>query len=493
MDILKDIELLILSRYPIIAVETYEEERVSEALQHISEKLSIPFFIWTVTEGLKRNGMGKEIYDTLHPLKALNNLAAIEGDGIYFLKDLYRYLGETEVVRKLRDIARPLSKARRAVVLSAPQIDLPVELEKLAAFIRLDLPTMEELTLLAKRVIADLSRQHQIQVELAPEEFDRLVEDLKGLTLFEAERLLNRAVLDDLALTRKDLDLIVEIKKELLQKDGVLEYVASAEKMSQVGGLQTLKEWLQKRARAWTPEAKKFGLDSPKGIILLGVQGCGKSMAAKAVAREWGLPLLKMESGRIYDKYIGESDKNLERALKMSERMAPCVLMIDEIEKGFAYVGSSEADAGLSRRIFGRLLGWLQDRNAPVFVVTTCNQVSQLPPELMRKGRFDEIFFIDLPDAQERKEIFTIHLRKRKRDPAKFDLDALAAASDGFSGAEIEQAVVSALYTAFSRGRDLDTQLLVEELAPTRPISVTRKEEIDDLRQWAHGRAVMAS
>ncbi|HEY3129946.1 MAG TPA: AAA family ATPase, partial [Acidobacteriota bacterium] len=434
-----------------------------------------------------------EIYDTLHPLKALNNLAVIEGDGIYFLKDLYRYLGEAEVVRKLRDIARPFSKARRAVVLSAPQIELPAELEKLCAFVRLELPTLEELTVLAKKVIADLSREHKIQVELAPQEFERLVEDLKGLTLFEAQHLLNRAILDDLALTRKDLDLIVEIKKELLRKDGVLEYVASAEKLSQVGGLRKLKEWLQRRAGAWTPEAKKFGLDWPKGIILLGVQGCGKSMAAKAVAREWSLPLLKMEPGRVYDKYIGESDKNLERALNVAERMAPCVLMIDEIEKGFAYVGSSEADAGLSRRIFGRLLGWLQDRNAPVFVVATCNQVSQLPPELMRKGRFDEIFFIDFPKVQERKEIFTLHLQKRKRDPATFDLEALAAASDGFSGAEIEQAVVSALYTAFSRGRDLDTQLVLEELSATRPISVTRREEIDDLRQWAQGRAVMAS
>jgi SpoVK/Ycf46/Vps4 family AAA+-type ATPase len=493
MDILKDLELLILSRYPIIAVETYEEERVGDALQQIAEKLSVPFFFWTVAEGLKRGSRGNEIYDTQHPVKALNNLAAMDGEGIYFFKDLHRYLSETEVIRRLQDVAHRFSKARRAVVLSAPHIDLPSELEKLAACVKFDLPSVEELKTLAKRVISDLSKQHTIRVELSSDDFDRLVERLTGLTFFEAERVLNRAVLDDLALTTKDFELVTEIKKELLRKEGILELVASAESLAQVGGLQNLKKWLEKRAKAFTPEARTFGLQPPKGIILLGVQGCGKSMAAKAVAKVWGLPLLKMEAGRIYDKYIGESDKNLERALSMAEHMAPCVLMIDEIEKGFAYVGSSESDAGLSRRIFGRLLGWLQDKKAPVFVVATCNQISQLPPELMRQGRFDEVFFIDLPSVQERKEIFSIHLRNRKRDPALFDLDKLAAASEGFTGAEIEQSVVSALYTAFSRSADVNTSVVLEELAATRPISVVRSEEIDALRQWAQGRTVMAS
>lgn len=493
MKALRDLELLINSRYPIIVVETYEEERIEEVLRQIAARLGIPFFVWTITDGLKRIGSENPIYDTQHTVKALNNIAAIKGEGIYLFEDLHRYLGEAEVIRKLQDLCRPFAKDRSAIVLSAPQIDLPPELEKLAASFRMDLPTKEELKRLAKEVVKDLSKHHRIKVELSSEEFDRLVEGMKGFTLFEAERALTKAILDDLALTRKDLDLIIAIKKEILGKEGVLDYYPPEEGMAKIGGLQNLKGWLGKRRRAFAPEAERFGIQPPKGILLLGVQGCGKSMAAKAVAKDWNLPLLRMEPGRLYDKYIGESEKNLEKALMLAERMAPCVLMIDEIEKGFANVGSSEADAGLSRRIFGRLLGWLQDRKAPVFVVATCNDLSKLPPEMLRKGRFDEIFFIDLPSTEERKEIFAVHLKKRKRDPSSFDLAVVAQASEGFSGAEIEQAIVSALYTAFSKGTPLSTGLIVEELKVTKPLSVTRREAIDDLRQWAQGRTVMAS
>jgi SpoVK/Ycf46/Vps4 family AAA+-type ATPase len=293
-------------------------------------------------------------------------------------------------------------------------------------------------------------------------------------------------------LNRQDLDRIVDIKKDLLESAALLEYIAPQDGMDQIGGLKSLKAWLRKRSRAFSAGAKRFGITPPKGIFLLGVQGCGKSLAAKAVAREWGLPLLILEPGRLYDKFIGESEKNLERALMIAERMAPCVLMVDEIEKAFAYGGSAEADAGLSRRVFGRILRWMQDRKAPVVVVATCNDVTQLPPELMRKGRFDEIFFIDLTDAEDRKAIFSVHLSKRKRDPAGFDLDALTAASEGFSGAEIEQAVVSGLYTAFAEGKELNTPHIVNELRVTKPLSVIRQEAITDLRLWAQDRTVMA-
>jgi SpoVK/Ycf46/Vps4 family AAA+-type ATPase len=492
MEVLNDLELLILSRYPLIAVETYEEERVAEMLQRIAAKLGVPFFVWSVTRGLARVGASNPIYDTQHPLKALANVAAISHEGIYLFKDLHRYWGEVEVVRKLQELAHPFARDRRALVVVAPQVTLPPELEKLTAFYRLDLPTARELRVLAQSVIKDLSRHHTVRVELSPEEFDRLVEGMKGLTLFEAERAITKAVLRDLALTGEDVHTILETKRALLEKEGVLEYLPAEEGMGAVGGLENLKRWLAKRKKAFTPEAGRFGLSPPRGIMLLGVQGCGKTMAAKAVAREWALPLLRMEPGRLYDKFVGESEKNLEKALRMAERMAPCVLMIDEIEKGFAYVGSGDADAGLSKRIFGRLLGWLQERHEAVFVVATCNQIAALPPELMRKGRFDEIFFIDLPGSKERVEIFALHLQKRKRDPAAFDLAALAEASEGFSGAEIEQAVVSALYHAFSRGTDLDTLLLLEELKATAPLSVTREEDVAALRAWARGRTVPA-
>jgi hypothetical protein len=493
VDVLKDLELLINSRSPIIAVETYEEERVEEALRAITTKLALPFFVWTVTEGLRRHGSETPLYDTQRPAMALGNLISMRAEGVYLFKGLDRHWGEAEVVRKLQDLARAFAKARRALILSAPQVVPPPELEKLVAVMKLELPTAEELRRLADRVIEDLSRQHRIRIELGAEERERLVDTLRGFTLFEAERVLTRVILDDLALTLKDLDRIIEAKKALFDREGIIEYFPHEEGLAQIGGLGSLKTWLQKRRKAFSREAKQFGVPAPKGILLLGVQGCGKSLAAKAVAKEWGVPLLRMEPGRLYDKYVGESEKRLERALQLAERLAPCVLMVDEIEKGFAYVADAEGDAGLSRRIFGRLLGWLQDRAAPVFVVATCNQIAQLPPELLRKGRFDEIFFLDLPSREERKEIFAVHLAKRKRDPSGFDLDALADASEGFSGAEIEAGVVSALYTAFSQGSELETGLVVRELKGTKPLSVTRAEDVEALRDWARDRTVMAS
>lgn len=493
MTALVDLELLVKSRYPLIAVETWEEDRLSAALRHVGARLKLHVYEWTIGGAIRRLGMaGDEADGSQTPLEALRSIAAL-GDGIFHLKDLHRFLGEAPVVRRVLDLAPTFEADRRSIVLSATHVSLPPELEKRAAFFRFELPSLEELRATAKGVVDNLKRDHKIKVELTPEEFDQLVERMRGMTLFEAEHALTRAILRDLALDRDDLMFIVDMKREVLAKDGLLEYVPAEENLDSIGGFKTLKAWLAKRRRAFTPEAKAFGIAAPKGILLCGVQGCGKTLAAKAVAQDWGLPLLKLEPGRLYDKFIGESEKNFDRALAMAESMAPCVLMVDEIEKGFASVSSAESDAGLSRRVFGRLLGWLQDRKAPVFVVATSNQIAELPPEMIRKGRFDEIFFIDLPDRDERKQIFTIHLRKRKRDPAAFDLDLLAGASDGFSGAEIEQAVVAGLYTAFSASSEVTTAILIEELRATRPLSVTRREAIAELRAWAADRAVPAS
>ena len=493
MDALRNLELLITSRYPIIVIETYEEERVEQVLGRVAARLGVPLFVWTISRGLRRAGAPEGIYDTRDPLKALGNLAAMPSEGIFLFEDLHRSLGDPAVVRKLQDLARHFARERRAVVLAAPRVDLPPELATLAAVFRLDLPTEDELKALARDVVQRLSATQKIALDFSPDDFERLASALKGLTLFEAERALTRASLNDMALSRKDVDEIIAVKKELLAKDGVIEYIPADEGLGDVGGLAHLKAWLDKRARAFTAEARQFGVPPPKGILLLGVQGCGKTLAAKAVAKAWGLPLLKLEAGRLYNKFVGESEKTLDRALETAERMAPCVLMMDEIEKALGSGLSAESDAGLSGRIFGRLLGWLQDHKSPVFVVATCNRIASLPPELTRKGRFDEIFFIDLPALEERREIFAVHLRRRQRDPAAFDLEALAAASEGFSGAEIEQAVVSALYTAFSRGATLATEHILDELRETKPLSVTRAEEVADLREWARGRTVPAS
>ena len=493
MDALRTLEILVTSRTPLIAIETLEEERVEQALERVAQRLRIPLFLWTMTRGLRRAGALDALYDTKEPLKALRNLADLPNEGIYPMKDLYRSLGDAAVVRTLQDLARTFARDRRAIVLTAPRVDLPSELAALASLVKLELPTEADLRALAQEVFGTLACQHRLGPPPTPDILDKIAAALRGLTLFEAERALTRAVLDDLTLGPRDIEVIAGMKKEILSRDRVLDCVPQKEGLDDVGGLRGLKAWLEKRRNAFTPEAKQFGVEAPRGILLLGIQGCGKSLAAKAVAKTWELPLLRLDPGRLFDKFVGESEKNLDRALATTERMAPCVLMIDEIEKGFASVVSSESDGGLSRRILGRLLGWMQEREAPVFLVATCNQITALPPELMRKRRFDEIFFIDLPADDERRQIFAIHLTRRNRDPAGFDLPALAAASEGFSGAEIEQAVVAALYTAFARRALLSTEHILEELKTTKPLSVTRAEEVGDLREWTRGRAVPAS
>ena len=490
---LRDLALMIQSRYPFIAVETSEEDRLETAVCQVAADLRVPFFVWTVTNGLHRFGLPNAVYDSAPPLKGLNNVAAMTGEAIFLMKDLHRYLTDPAVVRKCLDLAPAFGHDRRVIVMSAVKVELPSELESLTARFTLDLPGPDELKSAVKRVVAECSRARPVSMALSPADLDRLVDRLRGFTVFEAERAITQAILRDNTLDAKDIDFIIDLKKEILRKDGVLEYISPEENLAEVGGFKNLKAWLEKRKKAFAPEAKQFGIESPKGILLLGTQGCGKTLVARAVAREWGLPLLKMEPGRLYDKYIGESEKNLDKALRMAEQMAPCVLMIDELEKGLSYNPGGDSDAGLSKRVFGRMLAWLQDRKAPVFVVATSNDINQLPPELTRKGRFDEIFFVDLPNAEERKEIFAVHLRKRKRDPKLFDLECLAAASEGFSGAEIEQAVVAGLYTAFSRGVEVSSQIIVEELKATKPLSVTRAETIAALREWARDRTVMAS
>ena len=489
----KDIKVLIESSHPIIAVETDEEERVTDILARLAVALEVPLWTWTTIGGLTRPGGLGPAEDTRQPHAALAKMAASRANGIYLFKDLHRFLDNAAVVRRLRDLAPALAKSRRALVLVAPSFELPAEIRSIAIVVRLELPSVAELELLVRRVVADLARKNTVTVSATQSDLSDMARALCGLTLFDAERALTRAIVEDLSLGKADVDRLLELKRQVIERDGLLDFRPRIDDFTQVGGLANLKAWLSQRRGAFSDEGRAFGLEPPKGILLLGVQGCGKSLAAKAVAKEWALPLLKLEPGRLYDKYVGESEKNLERALALAERLAPVVLWIDELEKGFSNVSHSETDAGLSRRIFGRLLGWMQDRKAPVFIAATCNDIVSLPPEFVRKGRFDEIFFVDLPTAEERRDIFAIHVKRRRRDPSGFDLELLAAASEGFSGAEIEQAVVAGLYRAFAVKLDLTTDVIVRELASTKPLSVTRAEEVAGLREWAKERAVRAS
>jgi SpoVK/Ycf46/Vps4 family AAA+-type ATPase len=355
------------------------------------------------------------------------------------------------------------------------------------------LPSEAELDQLVVQTLRELAAKYRIKNQLTRDQFPALIHGLRGLTLEEARRILSQAVLETCCFDSGTLDRVREAKARLIKDQGVIEFLKAEVGLTAVGGLGRLKAWLVKRRAALSPEGASFGLEPPKGILIFGVQGCGKSLAAKAVAREWNLPLLKFDTSRLLEKYIGESEKNLRKSLQVAEAVAPAILWIDEIEKMFPSAAlSSDADGGLSMRLFGAFLTWMQEKKAAVFIVATSNNISSLPPEFLRKGRFDEIFFVDLPGTAERKTIFTIHLVRHKQDPGRFDLDALAAASGGFSGAEIEQAVSSALYSAFDQKTPLRTELIQKEIQSTYPLSVTMREKIETLREWARERAVSA-
>jgi SpoVK/Ycf46/Vps4 family AAA+-type ATPase len=489
-----ELRLLINSRHPIIAIETSEEARIEQMTAEIAAESGTPLFVWTVTTGLLRKGTDQPIYDTDDPAKALATVGLIRGDGIYLLKDFARFLEDPKLLRRLRELAAGFRDVRRSILLSAPVLKLPQELEDEAVEFHLGLPGTTQLFSVVQSTIAEVGGQLRVKVELDQAGLRQLAQNLIGLTLDEARRTLSKCILARGRVDARLLTDALEAKRASIRQEGVLEYLKTEDSFRDVAGLANLKEWLRRRRGAFSAEGKKFGLESPKGVLITGVQGCGKSLCAKAIAGEWTMQLARLDAGSLYDKFIGESEKRLRKALELAEQLAPMVLWIDEIEKGFAASGASaDVDAGLTQRILATFLTWLQDRKPGVFLVATSNNISALPPELLRKGRFDEIFFVDLPDVDARAELFGVHLKRRGRDPAGFDLQALAAGAEGFSGAEIEQSIVAGLYTAFSKQQQLSTAILLEELRSTRPLSVTRAEDISKLRAWARDRAVPAN
>jgi AAA+ superfamily predicted ATPase len=488
-----ELRLLINSRCPIITVETTEEERFQALLGRVAAELDVPLYLWSVTEGLARAG-GAALYNSDQPEQALSNITAIQGDGIFLLKDFVRYCDNDHISRRLRDLAEGFRTVRRSIVLLAAALQLPKELEGDAAEFQLGLPSAEELVPGVKRVLAELNRDQSVPVALDVVAIGQVAKNLTGLQEEEALRVFRKCVLARGNADAGVLDAVLEAKRAALKTDGLLETVKRDASFTDVAGLQGLREWIAKRKSAWTPAGQRFGLVPPKGVLIMGVQGCGKSLSARAIAGEWGYELVRLDAGALYDKYVGESEKRLRKALEMAQKLSPVVLWIDEIEKAFASAGSSgDADAGLSQRLLATLLTWMQDRESGVFLAATSNNITILPPEMLRKGRFDEIFFVDLPTEAVRSALFTLHLKKRGRDASSFDVAKLAAASEGFSGAEIEQAIVAGLYTAFSKKQQLSTEILLAEIQSTRPLSVTRAEEITAIREWAKGRAVPAA
>lgn len=490
---LRDLEMLLLSHHPLLFLETDEAERAEVLLDHAADHAKIPFFLWSAATGLCLEGTGQPIYGTKSLAGVLGHIGASPVEALYFLKDAAGYLGEPDVQAQLTHAAAPLSKHRGAIVLAGSSLELPLSLLKRFAHVKLEPPSAAEYGAFLSALVTELRGRMDIAVQLDKATLERLLQSLSGLTFFEVQKIVTRVLVEHRVLDANLLSAVSEAKRDAVSKSGVLEYFPADETLGHIAGLDNLKRWLRQRKAVFLePErATDFGLSSPRGVLVLGVPGCGKSLCAKAVAQEWGIPLVRLDPSRLYNKFVGESEKNLERAMRVAEAMAPIVLWIDEIEKAFGANGESE-DGGLSQRIFGTLLSWMQEKKKPVFVFATCNAVDKLPPELMRKGRFDELFFVDLPTLDARKEIFRLHIERKKRSAARFELEALAAMTDGFSGAEIEQAVVSALYAAYDRGVELSTELLKEEVLRTHPLSRTMAESIAELRAWAQGRTVPA-
>ncbi len=487
-----ELRLLVNSRHPIITVETGEEERLEGLLFDVATEMSVPLYEWSVTTGLAK-AHGAPIYNTDQPEQMLANIALIQGDAIFLLKDFARYCDNDRICRRLRELTEKFRTTRRSIVVAAASMELPPDLAGDAVPFQLGLPSAEELLSGVKTVLAEVNREQQIPIALDASGTETLARNLVGLAKEDALRTLRMCIL---ARRRADaglLEAVLDAKRQAMRSEGLLEAVRRDATFNDVAGLRRLRDWIDKRRSALTPEGKRFGLEPPKGLLITGVQGCGKSLAARAVAGEWGFELARLEAGALYDKYVGESEKKLHKALELAQKMSPLVLWIDEIEKAFASAGASgDADAGLSQRILATLLTWMQDRESGVFLAATSNNISALPPEMLRKGRFDEIFFVDLPNAEVRTSLFALHLKKRGRDTAAFDLPNLAAASEGFSGAEIEQAIVAGLFTAFGQKQQLTTDILLAELKGTQPLSVTRAEDIQAIREWAKTRAVSA-
>ena len=484
------IETLIRARYPLIYVVSFEENRVESELLRITQNRKKQIYKWSITNGLE-NPDGSFLGEFKDPIKVLEYILHSDINGIFVMKDYHPYLNEPVVIRKLRDVAHSLKTSMKNVVFLSPVLKVPVELEKEISVVDYNLPGKEEIGQIVKSISESIGEADKLEIARNPMLFQKVVEAALGLTAEEAENVFAKSLVQT---GDFNLKIILSEKEQIIRKSGVLEYCHVNENMKGVGGLDELKKWLNKRGKAFTPEARDFGLPEPRGVLLLGIPGCGKSLTAKAISSMWQLPLLKLDVGKVFSSLVGSSEENVRRAIQTAESIAPSILWLDEMEKGFSGLGSSgQTDGGTTARVFGTFLTWLQEKKTPVFVVATCNNVSQLPPELLRKGRFDEIFFVDLPSKEERKEIFRIHLEKRKRDYKGFNIEKLAEKSIGFSGSEIEEIIVSSLYDAFDDGKELNQAYIEKTIENMVPLSQTMEDQIKGTREWAKIRAKKAS
>jgi len=497
-------QTLVMSFHSAIVIETVEEERVRTLINTAINELQMAVFEWSVAQGLTRSqgnchnrwtneyappGTQKPppLEDTTEPVDALKHIEELQFQAIYWMKDLGPHLADEVVRRQLREVIQQFSQNRSTLVITGHSITLPPDISQDVVYFDLKLPEPDELYQAISEVVRSL--KGRISVEIKPEGINDLVQAMRGMTLQQARKVIAFAALDDGKLTEEDVKRVLQRKVQVLHEEGLLDYIPPEMNPAQLGGFDGLKQWLKRARVGFSAQAKAFNLPAPRGILIVGIQGCGKSLAAKTIAREWQMPLLKLDAGRLYDKFIGESEKNFRRAVTLAETMSPAILWIDEIEKSMGQ-SDSDADGGLSRRLFGYFLTWLQEKAGDVFVVATANDLSRIPPELLRKGRFDEIFFVDLPDETERAAILQIHLIRRRQDPRRFELAELVRATDGFSGAEIEQVIITSLYRAIYEKQPVNTELIIHEVKSTVPLSISRREDLHALRTVAQERFV---
>ncbi|MGL4549979.1 MAG: AAA family ATPase [Gemmataceae bacterium] len=483
----QQLDLYLRARCTLLVIVTPEEDRALQAVRAVCVSPRRGCLAWDAAEGFQPLTAGVTAPASRDPLAALEQVEKVEGDVLFVLKDFHDCWTSPPIKRKLRNLASRLRFSKKSLIVLTPSSKVPEELKDDAVILPLPPPTAPEL----EAVLDRLTRTPGVTVNLTPPGREKLIQAALGLTSSQAQRVFAKAIVADGVLDDGDIRLVTEEKRQVIRESEALEYIPATGSLDEVGGLDSLKQWLRLRERAFTHQAREYGLPAPKGIALIGIPGTGKSLVAKMIAGLWGLPLFRLDAGALFGSLIGESEERTRRALRLAEATAPALLWIDEIEKALAHGG---LDSGTSTRVFGTVLTWMQEKTAPVFVVATANDISRLPPELLRKGRFDEIFFLDLPSRGERREILNVHFRKRRRDPAAFDVDRLASESEGYVGAELEQAIIDAMYVGFNAGREFTTEDVSAAVRRQVPLAVSQRETIGALRAWLNeGRAQTAS
>lgn len=486
----QEFSLLLRACYPLIYIPSQEEERVEKAIASVAKDLGNRHtYIWDFVEGYQDNPNNAN-FGRRNPLQALEFLEKLPPNtgGVFILRDFHRFLEDISISRKLRNLARTLKAQPKNIVIIAPEINLPTELREVFTIVEFPLPQGDEIKSEIQRLLS-ATRQNLSETFLA-----ELVRSAQGLSLERIRRVITRAIAQHGKLEGEDLELILEEKKQSIRQTQILDYYPTKEQISDIGGLDNLKEWLLRRGGAFSESARAYGLPYPKGLLLVGIQGTGKSLTAKAIAHHWHLPLLRLDVGRLFSSLVGESESRTRQMIQIAEALSPCILWIDEIDKGFAGA-EGKGDSGTTSRVFGTFITWLAEKQSPVFVVATANNIQSLPPEILRKGRFDEVFFVGLPSQAEREAIFTVHLnRLRPHNLQTYDIKRLAYETPEFSGAEIEQTIIEAMHIGFSENRDFTTEDILSAASQIIPLARTAKEQIEILQNWAtSGKARLAS